>query len=113
MSETPQQDITDLWQIYQNTKAQLEAIVTLKNAVLAALTALQTGGTPDFKSISESGSEGGESYNQVALQERYEGLVKTEMDISKLMYEQRLHAIKVSPGMVRRRVSNTGYRRGW
>ena len=103
---TPQQDIDSLWAIYEATKAQLIAVAAEKVLVLASLTTLRTGGTPDFSSISQSGMAGSESYTLVALQARFDSLTKAEIDLGKLMADQRLHAVKAEPGMLSARVAN-------
>ena len=58
---TPQQDITSLWDLYEDTKTQLQEIQAEKHEVLSALTSLRTGGTPDFASIALSGQAGSEN----------------------------------------------------
>ena len=97
-TETYQEDIQDLWQLYQATKAQLEAVTAEKMAVLSQLTALRVAATVDASSISQSGEAGSESYTIVTLQARFDSLTKAEIDLSKLMQEQRLLAVKASPG---------------
>ena len=112
-NETPCQDLQDLWSIYQATKVQYEQVAAEKLAVLAQLVTLRTSGTADAKSISQSGEGGSEAYTLVALQERFDSLTKAEIDLSKLMYDQRLHAIKSTPGIIRRRVSRPNFPRYW
>lgn len=110
MSETAGQDISDLWSIYQTTKTQLEAVAAEKLAVLTQLTNLRLSGSMDATSHSESDEVGSESYTIIALQERFDSLTKAEIDLSNLMHDQRLLAIKSRRGFVRRRV---GHRGGW
>ena len=113
MSESAQADIGDLWQIYQNTKAQLEATVTLKNAVMVAMTDLLNGNTPDLTSLSNSGDAGSESYSMVSLQARFDSLTAAEERLTKLMREQRQLAIAARPGWGVRRIPNGNLRRFW
>ncbi len=96
--ETPQEDIQDLWGLYQETKAQLFALQSEKTYVLGQLTALRLANGVDATSKAQSGEGGGESVTLVSLQARFDSLVRAEIDISKMLYEQRLHAIKASPG---------------
>ncbi len=110
--ETPQEDISDLWAIYQATKAQLEAIQALKSEVAAAYATIAVvaagSATDDYTSYTRGGLDGNESWTRESLLKRLTELTKTEVELSKLMYEQRMHAIKASPGIVRTRISNQG-----
>ena len=110
--ETPSADIGDLWDIYQNTKAQLFAVTAEKLAVLSQLTTLRLSGDVDAVSKSQGGEGGNESVTIVTLQARFDSLVRAEIEISKMLYEQRLHAIKASPGFSVARVPTIGGRCG-
>lgn len=112
LSESPGDDIKDLWTIYHLTAQQLVAIQAEKLAVLTQLTTLRTSGNEDAIRRSDSGEGGSESIEVVSLQKRYDSLVSSEVEISKLMYEQRLHAVKATPGFIQRPIrNNCGWRR--
>ena len=111
--ETPQQDIQDLWSIYQTTKAQWEAAAAYKTTVMAALTTLLAGGTVDVASFSDSGEGGGEGVSVVSLTARLESAVTNEKSLADQMYAARLHAIKASPGWGVRHIPGGNLRRRW
>ena len=111
--ESFSQDIQDLWAIYQNTKAQLEQVQTVKTQVLTALASISS--TPgaagdDFKSYSRGGLDGNESWTRSSLLDRFEVLTNEEARLSELMREQRLLAIKASPGFITTRTNLCGLR---
>jgi len=89
-----------LWEMYEATQAQVALVQAEKVATLARMTALRVAGTADVSSVSQSGEAGSESYTLISLQTRYDSLVKTEIDLTKMMYEQRLHAIKGEAGFI-------------
>lgn len=109
LSESAGDDIKDLWTLYHLSAQQLQAVGAEKLAVLAQLTAMRIAGTEDAVSRSDGGEGGGESVTVVSLQRRYDSLVESEIELSKMVYEQRLHAIKAGPGFIRTRIpTNSG-----
>ena len=99
MAETPQEDIHDLWAIYQATKADVIAL-------LAALAVYEAGGTPDVSAWASSGQAGSESVSQATLTDR---LTKQTEN----MLKQRRLAIAASPGWGVRRIPSGNLRRCW
>ena len=113
MIETPQEDIQDLWAIYQNTKLLVDAQLSLISLLQTAMTTLQNGGTPDYSSIGNSGDGGGESWSFVSLQQRLNDALDRYDSLFKTMQAQRLLAVKATPGFVSTRVPASGIRNCW
>ncbi len=108
MSSPITNDTSDLWTLYQSFKTQLGGIVTEKVAILAAITTLRTGGQADFSSISLGGATGSESYSIIALQTRFDSLVKAEKDVLESTTSIRRLAISSEAGILSVRVPANG-----
>jgi hypothetical protein len=109
--ETFQEDIADLWVIYQSLKAQYIELIALKTSLLTFYGTIATtvgGAGDDFTTYTRSGLDGAESWTRESLLKRIEVLSQQEVELRKAMQAQRLLAIKASPGIVRRPIRQRG-----
>jgi hypothetical protein len=97
--ETPQQDIADLWSLYHAQKGLVEALQ-------AAIAAINSGGTPDYASISDAGEGGSEGISVATLTDRLDKSIARMTELRRL-------AIKATPGYGVKRLPNGNLRRHW
>ena len=93
-------DLSTLQAIVGDTEAQLTAVANAKAQLLSDLAAL-TG--PDVGSISQSGTEGSESYTIQTLTEKIEQLSRVEATLTDTLEKQKRLVGMSGPGVYRGR----------